>query len=508
MPTTTLDKLIVPTREDLVTRYKSDYSFRAPLISTAEGTLPDIDANVTADLLLPIYTESSRQADANTLAGMNSTQLDAVCVAMGIPTKLPAVGAAGFVIVSTSIGGANIPAGAEIRNLNTGLRYNCAAPGIYNSNGASPTNLVPVTGVDTGPSTNVNSGVTLTWTSPVPGLSSQATVFQNSDGSGLSGGSNQESDDEQRARITESRANPAVSGNDAAYQLAMTKTPGMAVQAPFTWPAILGPGTTGVAGLLRPTSPGAGRIMTTAQIGLMKSWVIGQMPKDDSSIFIVILPQTVDMVFSITWAKGTASWTDGTNAWPPRTAVTYPYTVLGGATPKVFQVTTADPGAVAPQAGQTIGFFILGNLVSAPAQVLVQKRILSVTGLNPWTITIDATFAASDVSYAPTTGQRVMPWSDSLSQIVSPVVDYFETLGPGEMLATFFDNGYRQQRSPPDPGSWPQAITTKMLVPIEELAAVQNVLIASPSTPFYPNVGVPGVYANLLTLNSISAYPI
>lgn len=507
MPTTTPDKLAVPARSDLVSRYKSDFNFRAPQVSTAEGTLPDIDANVTADLLLPIWVESSRQADATALSGMNQAQLDAVCTAMGIPTNLPAVGSAGFVAVVTATGGANIPAGAEIRDLNSGLRWACAAAGIYNSTGASPNNLVPVTGLDVGPQTNVAAGKVLTWTSPGPGLSSQATVFQNSDGSGLSGGSNQETTDEQRARITESRANPAVSANDAAYQLAMTKTPGMAVQAPFTWPCILGSGTTAAAGLLRPTSPGAGRIMTAAQVGLMKAWVVGQMPKDDSAFFVTVLPQAVDLVLAVTWAKGTASWADGGAAWPPRAAATYPYTVLANATATAFRVSTSDPGAVAPQPGQTVGFFVLSNLVTAPNQVFVQKRILSVTGSNPWTITVDTTFAASDRSYAPASGQRVMPWSDSLIQLVQPVVNYFETLGPGEMLSVFFDEGYRQQRSPPDPQSWPMAVTTRMLVPIEELAAVQNVAIASPGTPFYPSVGVQGATVNLLTLNSISAYP-
>lgn len=513
MPTTTPNKLVIPTRADLVTRYKNDFAYRAPGISTAEGTLPDIDANVTADLLLPVFTEASRQADANVLAGQDQAQLDQICTAMGIATNLPAVGASGYVVITTAVGGANIPAGAEIRNLNTGQRYQCAAGGLYNSNGASANPNVPVTGVDVGPGTNVNANTVLQWTSPVLGLLPQATVFQNADGTGLTGGANQETLDEQRQRIINARAFPAVAGDDAAYQLAMTETPGVAIGAAFTYPAWAGPGVTCCMALLRPSVPGANQIMNAAQIGLMKAYVIGQMPKDDGAFFGVIIAQPVDLVLSVAWASNVASWADGGSAWPPSAATTYPYTISAASSPTSFSVSVGgDPNAALhpPSAGQTIALFVAANVTASPQNVFVQKRILSATlngGTGNYDIVVDTTNGASDLSYTPIIGQRVMPWSTSLAQLVSPIVTYFASLGPGEQQSSFFDSGYRQARNPPNPQSWPSALTAKALIAIEELDAIADAAIASPSTPFNPNIGVPGVSAYRLTLNSLSAYP-
>ena len=501
------DTLVLPTRADLVAQWKSDVNFRAPGVSTDVGTLPDIDANVAGDLLLPVFVESSRQADAATLAGQNSAQLDQTCKDFGLPTKLPAVGASGFVQVTTSVGGANIASGQEIRNLVTGFRYTVSIGGVYNSTGTSPNNLVPVVGVDTGPSTNVTYGTTLTWTSPPPGLLTQAAVFENSDGSGLSGGADIESDDEQRARIRNARAFPAVSGNDAAYQLAATQTPGLAIGAAFTYPACLGAGTTCLVFLLRPASPGAGRIPNTAQIALVRANVIGQMPKDDSASFGVVLSDPVDLKLGVVWAPGAASWTDGTGAWPPSSGGSYDYKVSAVTDATHFTISTTDPGAVKPQAGQTIGFFVLGNLVSEPDAAFVRKRILSVTGANPWVIVCDTANNASDTTFTPAVNDRAMPWSDSLAALVPAITSYFDALGPGEQFATFFDAGYRQRRSPSNPASWPSVLTNKALVPIEELTAIEDVAIASPSTPRTPAIGTPGVSAYVLMLRSFSVYP-
>lgn len=502
MATTLPDRLIVPSRDDLTTQWKNDVNFRAPAISTDTGTLPDIDANVEADIVLPIFSESSRQADVETLDGQDSTQLNTTCRDLGIPTKLPATGSSGYVNVSTAAGGATIAQGQEIKHLPTGLRWTCAVGGVYTS--STP---VPIVGTDMGPQTNLPFGTVLTWSSPPAGLLAQATVFRDSENRGLTGGADVETDDEQRNRIRNARAFPAVSGNDAAYQKAALETPGVALGAAFTYPCDLGSGTTSVAILLRPATSGASRIPNNVQIGLVRGYVTVQMAKDDSASYPSVLSSPVDLKLGVVWAQGAASWTDSTSAWPPAAAGTYDYAVSASVDATHFTISTTDPFAVAPQAGLTIGFFVEANVVASPDNVFVRKRILSVTGSNPWTIVVDTANNASDTTYTPAVGDRAMPWSDSLALLSPSVVSYFDGLGPGEEFATFFDDGYRQRRNPPDPKTWPKSLTNKSLIGIEELDAIEDVAIVSPATPHDPPIGTPGVLVYLLTLNSLSVYP-
>lgn len=504
MATTLPDRLVVPSRDDLVAQWKSDVNFRAPAISTDVGTLPDIDANVEADIVLPVFKESSRQADVESLDGQNTTQLNATCRDAGIPTQLPASGSSGFVNVSTSAGGASIAAGQEIKHLPTGLRWTCAVSGLYTTD--TP---VPIVGVDTGPQTNMPFGTVLTWSSPPAGLLAQATVFENSDGSGLTGGADVETPDEQRNRIRNARAFPAVSGNDAAYQKAAIETPGIAIGAAFTIPAVLGSGTTALAFLLRPGSPGGTRIPNNVQIGIVRGYVTVQMAKDDSCSYPVVLADPIDLKLGVVWAQGAASWTDGSAAWPPASAGTYDYSVSVSVDSTHFTISTTDPGAIAPQAGLTIGFFVRANVVSSPDNVFVRKRIASVVGgsTGPWTIVVDTSNNSSDTTYTPVVGDRAMPWSDSLGLLSPPVVSFFDGLGPGEEFSVFFDDGYRQKRNPPDPKTWPKALTNKSLINVESLDAIEDVAIVSPSTPRDPAIGTPGVTIYLLTLRSLSVYP-
>lgn len=499
------DALQIPTRPALVARVKADMQFRAPTIVVTQGTLPDIDAAWMADALMPFYAEAVRQAENGTLDGMTTqAELDQECIDSGLPTNLPAAGASGFFVVTASTGGGLIQAGDEIRNKLTGIRYRCTQTAVY-TNGSN----CPITAIDVGPQTNLAPGTLLTVSSPRPGITPDGTVYQQSDGSGLTGGALQETLDQQRARIRASRANPAVSGNDAAYQLAALGTLGLAVQQAFTYPAIVGSGTGCVIALLRPSAPGASRIPTTTQIAAIKAQVLGQMPKDDSVAFALIIAQPIDLILKVRWSPGVAAWSDAV-PWPPYSAFdTYKITNTTTPTATSFSIGTTDPGWVAPQVGNNIALYNAAAVTSTtPSSAFVVKRILSVVTTSPghWTVGVDTSNNASDTQFVPAVGDPVGPWSASLGSLVLPVVQYFDALGPGEQVATFYDPGFRQKRSPADPAFWPASLTTKVLVPILDLPAILDAQVASPVLPFAPNVGVPYVSSNLLTLNHLAVY--
>jgi hypothetical protein len=420
MSTTLPDRLVVPTRGDLVAQWKSDVNFRAPAINTDVGTLPDIDANVEADIVLPIFVEDSRQADVESLDGQDSSQLDRTCTDMGIPTKLPATGSSGFVACSLSAGGAFIAAGQEIRDLVTGLRWTCADQLASTRRHQQPRSRSSESrhGPDrrTSPRGPCSRGA-----SPPPGLLAQASVFENSPtGAGLSGGADVESDDEQRTRIRNARANPAVSGNDAAYQTrGACRHAGVAIGVAFTYPRRASARAPRASPfLLRPSSPGAGRIPNTAQIALVRANVIGQMSKDDSCV-VRRRPRR------IRWTSSSASCGRralrrgpmARAAWPTSAAGnTYEYTDRRRVTDSThFVISTTDPSPVVAAGG--------ADARALRARATSSRRLtrsssesvsLSVTGSGPWTIVVDTSNNASDTTFTPRVGDRAMPWSDSL----------------------------------------------------------------------------------------------
>lgn len=492
------DQLTVSSRDDLVARFLADIAFRAPTVAVGQGLTPNIDAVMVADAVLPILGEAVRQGEGIDLDNLSGDALQQEAVDSGLPAQLPAVGATGYGVVSASIGGGNAPTGLIAKHPTTQAKYKVVVGGVYAD--GDPIQLVSV---DTGPQTNLEAGTILQWVSPPIGFNLYVTVQADSNGDGLIGGRDAETDEEIRQRIRDARANPAASGNDAAYQDAARKTPSVPSVAAFTYPAIGGPGTTCVAILVRPSKLGASRIPTAAQLTLVRGNVIGQMPKDDSSAFVVVIEVPTSVIVQLDWAQGNAKWTDN-QPWPTYDAGGN-FVVQAAPTPTPTSFTVLTAGAQsAPVVGQTIAVFDRANLRFLP------KRIVSVSGANPYALTFDSG-GGSDTTFVPSTGALISPWSDSLAQLPDLLATYFETLGPGEMkdflVTPFFDDGYREKRNPPSPQYWPNEITERILVPILELASVEGAKIASPSLPAITPVGVLNTSVNLLTLGDVAVFP-
>lgn len=486
------DALIVPSRDDLVARWERDVKIRMPGALVGDGTLPRVDAKIFADAILPVYGEAQRQANNVSLDGKTQDALNLEAKDLGLATLLPGAGSSGFVIVSTSVGGGTIISGTQLINPVTGLRYQTTSTALYTDQ-----QNVAVAAVDSGPQTNVPAGTVLQWVSPPPGINQTVTVFKNTDGSGLSNGSLPETQQQMVARLRSAKSTPAVGGNDAQFQAAVMQTPGVGLQAAFTYPCIAGPGSTCIVFTVRPNVSGGSRIPNNAQIGIVKAYVVGQMPKDISSTYGTLTAQLVDMSFLIRWGPNSAGWADAA-PWPPY-AAGQPVTVQAGGSATVFSVTTA-ASPPAPQVGQTIALFDAVNIR------FVKKRILAVSGANPWTLTIDPSNNVSDTTYTPLLNDVVFTWSDSLPSLLPAITPYFDALGPGEQKASFFDDGYREKRSPQAPATSPNTVTNSILTPIFGLNLVVDCQVASPTLPLSTTVGTPNVLSNLIQMNHIYAY--
>jgi hypothetical protein len=494
MPLT--EKIITMRRDEIRDRYLRDYKLRNPSASIEVGGAPYIDASTFADIEVVNHANAAaiaRDVGASTATG---AALDEKLAENGTE-RLPAVGASGYVKITASGSGARIEAGDEFKV--NGKRYVCAVSDFYPDQAE-----VPITGKDTGPETDQPPGAVGKWSRPRPGLAQEATVVL------LEGGHDAESDPEAQARLRSLKANPPAAGNDADVQAAALKCPGVPVEQCFTHPAISGPRTKAVVFTLRRTSVGGNRIPSALQRTLMKQHLVDRFGVEDAIFVSQLIAEPKTVVLSVGWStRGGGGWAD---------AVPFPHQFSGSLAHKVSAATSATAfsiavpaGYPAPQVGQSIAFY------DAAVGKFRRKKIATVGGPGPYAITCDTANGASDTTFTPAVNDPVMPWSDSLDLLVEPIRGYFDTLGPGEQVASFFDPGFRQRRSPPSPELWPSEVTTAIDTGVRALKQIANVVAdgladTGSSTvdeiPIGTDVGSATTTSYLLTFGGLAVYPI
>jgi hypothetical protein len=499
---TTIEQLpgLIPTttRDREIERFKRSVRVRVPDADTGDSSPVDTDARVCADITMPLYAAAQINNNNTVLENSRGAALDQWADRYGIAPRREAFGASGAVTFAGSTGGSTILAEDELRDEATGLRYRVITTGTY-----VPGDPINVTGKDTGPATNVPTGRQLKWSSPRPGCSDYAVVAPG----GLTGGADRENDDNFLLRIKQEMQNRAASGNDAEYQLEIESTPGVGVQKAFTWPAISHAGTTAYSCTVQPAHSGGSRCANSAQMALVEAHLAGKFPGDDGAMAALLADQNADVVLKIDWSENALGWAD-LAPWPQYFAESPSGSagaiqVSAASSPTVFTLATANgvyTGARQPVVGQTLAFYDQAGFAWR------RKRILSFTGTGPWVITCDTTNNASDVSYTPQIGQRACPWSDSLAAVLTGLWSYFDTLGPGEQVASFYDEGTRQQRQPRPTVGWSHRIATRPLIDSITAREVADVdLTEGDGTT--AAVGAPGILAYLLLLRWVSVFP-
>jgi uncharacterized phage protein gp47/JayE len=493
--------IAVKSRDEFRDHYLRSYRLRDPAADTREGTQPWIDASSLADQLV-VVSQGSKQASRRIpLSELSSEELDQRAKELGIPPRFGDLGAAGAVTIIASTSGTHIEAGDELTTEGSQVTFRCTVTNDYDD-GAS----VPIAGVDTGPLTNLPAGTKLVWSAPRPGCGPVATVAEQTDGSGTSGGRLSETDDELRQRISDTQADPAASGNAAGYIRLIENSlgHGVPVQKAFVYPAILGPGTMGVAFTLKPASTGASRIANPTQSAKVRDYVVGQLPEDDGYVELVTIEQPVDIVLDVKWTVGAASWKDAA-PWPPRRETGAGAIVVSAVTDSThFTLATDDAlytGVADPVAGQTFALF------NSATGLYSRKTIASVTGSGPWVIVCDTANGASDTSFTPVVGARACPWSDALDDLPAVVAEYFGSTGPGEMRATFFDPGNREKRQPFSPQRYPSVVSNRLVTSILDVPAVGDAIVRE-GLGVTATIGTPGAIVYLLELGELVAFPL
>lgn len=497
--------LVFNTRDQEVADYLRDYLLMAPDSDVTEGTQPWIDANVFAAQMALIYFDAIKTADGVSLSNRAGAYLEDYAASIGLTpsTHLDAAGATGFVVMTGVSAGGTILSAGDILKSASGLQFKVVIGGTF-ANGQ----LCAIQAVDVGPQTNLAAGTQLKFSQQRPGSPATVPVYQQRDGSGLANGRDKESDDQMVIRIEKFQSNRPASGNDAEIQSVVENIPGFGVQKAFTYPAVTGPGMTCVVVMMQPSRIGASRIPDGAQQSIIGSALGLAFPADFGILQGLPVAQNTDLRLQIRWTPGASGWADFA-PWPAY--VSSPALIVSATSATVFRVNGSGQ-PLAPVIGQTIAVWDRANLT------MRRKKLLTVTLVTTgiWDVTCDPVNNASDTSYVPQAGDFISPWSDSigppinssgLNDVIGAVVNYFDNLGPGEQVATLTDQGqHRQWRNPLDPTAYPSTLTNKVLDPIDALPNVVAATVVSPTIPWSPAVGTPGVLSSFLALHQFAIY--
>lgn len=494
-----LDKLIVPNGATLERWFKRSFKIAAPDADVDSGQ-PAVEARACRDLALPLVQNAVTTADTSSLDNRTTADLNAIGAAENVK-RPPAVGASGYVIAVTSTGGATIFAGDEWRPKNSKVRFQCAVTALY-----ADGDQVPIVGLDVGPGTNLDAGTEGEWSNPRSGCSPNAAVWSE----GLTGGRDQADNEEYKAVIIERRARPAVGANEAAYE-ALIEDPfatGIAVQRAFVWPAIQGTGMIGCTFTMRPETPGGSRLPSSAQLAIMEATLAGTFYGDDGYRMITLAEEPATLKFRVTWRKAAAGWASSP-VWPPYNSGVAVH-VDGAVTiaADALRVTSASD-TTAPVEGQVIGLFNLTGSVGGVTQPAFERKTIAtvtqVVANKSWNLTFDMSAGASTV-FVPANGALVSPWSDSLDLILPPILDYFDRMGPGEMVDPLPDPGRRQRRQPENPESWPSILSNRLDALVQSVQAVSSATLVEPGTTVATSVGTLGVLTYLRRLTDMAVY--
>lgn len=485
----------------------------APLNIGPKST-PYVITQVFADMIGPAMADAVMLARAYLIRQTFGDRLVRRAAELGI-TPLPASPASGYITAAKiAAGGSNIDPGTNLIHVPTGMQFQ-----VQGTVGQSFVDgqLIEVVGTTLGPTGNLPAGTVLTFTNPPSGCSLTASVFGQADGLGnivgLSGGRDAETDAQLQARMIDRLSNPPASGNNADIIYAVESTQGIPVQKCWVIPAISGPGTISVMFTVQPDPLTGSRIPNGTQIGQIEANLTSAFPADFAITLCSLQRVTAYVVLRVTWRSGVSGFAN-TNPWPP----VGPQGISGSTWANVWTVAAPAPtntgarlacqvldpsqtAAVipAPVPGQTIGFF------DVPSQTFKRKQILTVTTINAytWDVTFDMTAGASD-TYIPGVNQGVSAWSNSLNNLPAAIFGVFSNMGPGEQVTTFPDPGTRQRRQPRSPDVWPSTLNNADMVgAVKGTGVIGDVVFEWPPTPFATQVGVPGVFSNLLELGDV-----
>ncbi len=490
--------------------------------ATKPGTYLSIQADAIDLLSQAMQTRSLLLARQQRPAHANTTFLEEVHAALwlGPDARLPATGGSGTVDAPATentifVGSMNLgdPAAALATDPN-GKRYQ-----VLETVTTPPSGLAQLTmkAIDTGEDTNPLNGTILTWSDDKPlGAAPEATVRCESPKE-FTGGYNVETDAELALRVEEVIRHRPAAGNPAHF-VAWAKESSVAVESAFVYPCAFHAGGVLVCITQKRGSTEGPYGRTNVAIGTMADVTSYLVPPNSPVVprraYVVVTkpsPQDADLVLRVAMGRGiSGGWAD-VDPWPNPVSLTtsYPAVEVASVTSQTeFDVTTDSdlPGGATLLVGSSAPQLMVWHQTKSK---FVQLAVVSIQKTGPTAYTVTLSQAPSEITIAA--GQRISPYTDHMSTLAGAIEDYFDELGPGEVINLNTDErANRAFRYPPMNEQYPsragQGIISRLMDALGEAAADASLEEISRNEPDLPGDLIDG--PNIVTLGNLAVYPL
>jgi uncharacterized phage protein gp47/JayE len=341
-----------------------------------------------------------------------------IAAVYGVTKREPSK-ASGYVAI-TCTGSVTIPAG-----------YQCTAPNgekyvTTSVNTVATGEEVQVEAVNVGDATNQDPATDVTWDSAAVGNLQQVATI--ADG-GITGGADEDTEEELRSRLIDRLAFPGVGGN-VSQTRSFAEAASAAVDGAYVYAAVRGPGSLDVA-IVRDEGD---RALGTSTVNAVAAALAANLPGHADINVTSVLEQGLDVVFQGTLplpstAGGAGGgWRDA-SPWPSGTPS------AGTSDGKVTAYNSGTGVAtvretVTPVAGQSIGIW------SPDDEEMYEYTVTAVGGsAGAWTITVQDSAGAVGFKTSPLAA-FVSAGAFSLTDYAATIAAQFLLLGPGEKTAS------------------------------------------------------------------------
>ena len=292
---------------------------------------------------------------------------------------------------------------------------------------------VPMIGVSTGAATNITaqSVPVLTWTFKDPNMDPLAEVV-----GAFSGGTDRETDAELAARIASIMQHRPGAGNDAHFR-AWARESSNAIEEAFVYPCAFHSGSVLVA-ITQKRGNVAGPLAQVPSANTLATAIAYLTPPTSPVVpprpHVIVTPnalESTNLVFRMAMQKGTPNgWFDA-RPFPSFHATT---PQVGTVTdPTHFQLLAAGDATLPGGASSLSGANAPGLMVwDATTSAWVALSVQSITTAAPGVF--DVVLSGAPDGLAISAGQYVSPMVQRHAIISGAVVDYFDSLGPGELF--------------------------------------------------------------------------
>lgn len=387
-----------------------------------------------------------------------------------------------------------------------GQRYQVYISAVADADGEAELTLASI---DTGDEVNIAVGTKITWTNPPPGSTPTATVTTED----FNGGSLAEDDAAFSARLGARIAHKPAAGNDAQFR-AWAREASVAVEDAFIYPTALNAGSVIVAPVQKrgtSTSPTA-RIPNAAVLTAVTERVVPPAsPVVPPHVRVMVLapnPTTTNVALLLSLLKGSSvGWADA-EPFPPWPNGVVPFVTITTLTTQVdFRVTTGTagqlPGGVAgPLAGVSL---MVWN------DAICQFEALAVTTVEDVGAGVYRVLLTAPPTKTLALADYVSPLTQRRSAIALGARNYFDSLGPGEIVALASDpRGVSAFRRPPPSEELPSRAGQSIITDVSEAlgsaladATLDQMTVTVPTVPTDPTDG-----PELIVLGKLAVYPL